>query len=189
MVTSPQGFPRPTVEQLLSGVARLAGHRAIVMRLNSLLEDEASGVSELVAVLRLDAGLCAQVVSAANTVFFRGGLPVSSVDEAVIRVGVWEVRRLLLGTIAFELTTTGLRFYGLPPGDLWNRSLACALAMDALGQEKRRSTDVCYTIGLLRAIGLIVIDRWTSRRENAHVPLLGDAFSQGLGERERAIVG
>jgi HD-like signal output (HDOD) protein len=177
------------VEQLLAGVSKLAGHRAIVMRLNSLLEDEASGVAELVAVLRLDAGLCAQVVSAANTVFFRGGLPVSSVDEAVIRVGVWEVRRLLLGSIAFELTATGLRFYGLPPGELWNRSLACALAMDALGQETRRSTDVCYTIGLLHAIGLIVVDRWMARRENTQVALLGEAFSPDLGARERARIG
>jgi HD-like signal output (HDOD) protein len=189
MAASPQAPLRPTVEQLLAGVARLAGHRSIVMRLNSLLEDESSGVAELTAVLRLDAGLCAQVVTAANTVLFRGGLPVSSVDEAVIRVGVWEVRRLLLGSIAFELTATGLRFYGLPPGEMWSRSLACALAMDALGQETRRSTDVCYTIGLLHAIGLIVVDRWASRPENLRVPPLGHAFASGLGERERALIG
>jgi HD-like signal output (HDOD) protein len=61
--------------------------------------------------------------------------------------------------------------------------------MDALGQETRRSTDVCYTIGLLHSVGLIVVDRWAARRENARLMPLAQPFGPGLGERERAVVG
>lgn len=189
MVTAPGPRAFPSAEHILAGVTRIAEHRQVVLRLNSLLDDESRGVEELVSVIKLDAGLCMRVVSAANTVFFRGGLPVASVDEAIIRVGVWEVRRLLLGSIACELMGSGLKFYGVAPGVLWHRSLSCALAMDALGQEARRSTDVCYTIGLLHGVGLVAVERWTARPANAGLRPIGFSGGPDLGERERRVIG
>lgn len=189
MHTAPPQDTRPAVAELLEGLHKVSGHQRVLLRLNAFLADEDGGFQQLVEILRLDPGLSARVISAANTAYFRGGLLAGSVDEAVVRIGVMEVSRLLLGSIAFELTSGRLPSYGLAPGDLWNRSLVCALAMHALGQEARRSTDVCHTIGLMHGLGMIVIDRWITRTRPRQLAPLGDPEAPGLSERERELVG
>lgn len=157
----------PSREQLLSCVPKISGNREVLLALNELLADEERGPQELVALLRLDAGLASRVIAAANTVYFRGGLPVGSIEEAVIRLGWDKVRQLLLQSMAYEMMAGSLRVYGLAAGTLWNQSLACAIAMDELGQAAHRSSGLCYTIGLLHAVGLVVVNQWLTREAAA----------------------
>lgn len=179
----------PTREDLLHGISKISGHRQVLIQLNATLADDASSTQDIVALVRLDTGLTARVITSANSILFGRGLPVGSVEEAVIRVGVREIRRLLLRSITYELTGGALRSYGLARGDLWNRSLACALAMEMLARELKRSEDVCHTMGLMHGVGMIVIDQWLARTADDPTISLGDPYSARLGEREVSLVG
>ena len=161
---NPDSRTVPSLDELIAGFAKISGHAAVLSRLNEVLDDEDAGAADLISVLRVDVGLTARVIAAANTVYFRRGSRVASVEEAVIRVGMAQIRRLLLGSIAYELTTGPMRAYGFGPGEVWARSLACAVAMEMLAEETQRSGDACRTIGLMHALGMIVIDRWVTQR-------------------------
>ena len=183
-------YPVPTMDDLLSGISKISGHREVLVRLNRLLDDEKSGPMEFVEILRLDPGLSARVISAANTVFFRGGSPVSSIDEAVIRIGVEQVRRLLLESISFEMMAGPLRSYALPAGELWARAIRCALSMSTLSEIVNRSSDVCYTVGLLHCVGMVVIDRWEESSDSGRrAPPFAELHGTDLWNKERAIAG
>ncbi len=160
----------------------------MLIRLNWMLEDEMRGAGDLVDLLRMDPGLSARVISAANTALFRGGSPVSGVEEAVVRIGVWEIRRLLLSSIMREMTLGALKIYHLAPGALWNRSLLTALAMEALAAAAGRSPDACYTTGLLHCAGMIVIDRWLTEKSPFRLPRI-DPDDPLAAERERELLG
>lgn len=179
----------PTMDDLLSGISKISGHREVLVRLNRLLGDENSGSTEFVETLRLDPGLSARVIAAANTVFFRGGSPVLSIDEAVIRVGVEQIRRLLLESISFEMMAGPLRSYGLPAGELWAQSICCAISMSTLSKLVNRSADVLYTVGLLHSVGMVVIDRWHESSGSSRRPPFMELQGAELWKQERAIVG
>lgn len=182
-------YPVPTIDDLLAGISKISGHREVLVRLNRLLDDENSGPMEFVETLRLDPGLSARVIAAANTVFFRGGSPVLSIDEAVIRVGVEQIRRLLLESISFEMMAGPLRSYGLPAGELWAQSICCALSMSTLSTLVNRSADVCYTVGLLHSVGMVVINRWLESSGSSRRPEFMELHRTDLWKKERAIVG
>jgi HD-like signal output (HDOD) protein len=177
------------MDELLSGVAKISGHREVLVRLNRLLGDENSGPMEFVETLRLDPGLSARVIAAANTVYFRGGSPVSSIDEAVIRVGVEQIRQLLLESISFEMMAGPLRSYAIPAGELWAQSICCALSMATLSKIVNRSSDVCYTIGLLHSVGMVVIDRWEEKSGSGRRAAFAGLDGSELWRKERAVAG
>lgn len=189
MVIPAEKAAHPTLDDLLAGLAKVSGHRQVLLRLNEFLSNDDGGLQDLVAILQMDPGLSARVISAANTAYFRGGLLAASVDEAVVRVGLSEVCRLLLDSTTYELTSGALRSYALAAGDLWSRSLACGIAMDMLARELRRSRDICHTIGLLHALGMIVVDRWLVSHELQREAHFGDTWSSSIAARERELVG
>lgn len=184
-----QPIELPTIDELLREFSEISGHHLLIARVNSLLNNDSSGVQDLVAILKLDAGLSARVILAANTVYFHSGARIGSIDEAVFRVGQWEVKRLLLNSIAFELTGGPLRVYGIPRGEAWNHSLACALAMESLARETDSNSDACYTIGLMYPLGLVIVDRWLTRHGFPTGEILGEPGAPRTASRERQIVG
>lgn len=179
----------PSLDELIAGFSKVSGHAAVLLRLNEVLDDDDSGLADLIAVLRVDVGLTARVIAAANTVYFRRGSRVASVEEAVIRVGVAQIRRLLLGSIAYELTTGPLRAYGLGSGEVWVRALACAVAMETLAEETQRSGDACRTIGLMHPLGMIVIDRWVTQHAPRGSVLARASDDSAIEQFELAQVG
>jgi HD-like signal output (HDOD) protein len=186
---SAQPIELPTIDELLQEFSEISGHHLLIARINSLLNNDSSGVQDLVAILKLDAGLSARVILAANTVYFHSGARIGSIDEAVFRVGQWEVKRLLLNSIAFELTGGPLRAYGIPRGEAWNHSLACALAMESLAREVDGNSDACYTIGLMYPLGLVIVDRWLSQHGFPKEEVLGEPGTPRTSSRERKVIG
>ena len=186
---SAQPVELPTIDELLAEFSEISGHHLLLARVNSLLNNDSSGVQDLVAILKLDAGLSARVILAANTVYFHSGARIGSIDEAVFRVGQWEVKRLLLNSIAFELTGGPLRAYGILRGEAWNRSLACALAMESLSREVDGNSDACYTIGLMYPLGLVIVDRWLTQHGFPDDEVLGEPGASRTPNRESEMVG
>jgi HD-like signal output (HDOD) protein len=179
----------PELSELFEGVTKVSGHREVLVRLNGMLEDESCGSTDLVEVLQMDPGLAARVITAANTVHFRGGNPVASVLEAVVRVGVQEIRRLLLSSMVRELAAGALRSYGLAPGALWRRSVMGAISMEVLAKAVSRSTDVCYTAGLMHNVGMVIVDGWLGKRSDGRPARIGDIDALDITLREKEAIG
>ncbi|WP_442888914.1 HDOD domain-containing protein [Congregicoccus parvus] len=177
------------METLLAGVSKISGQRQVLIRLNWMLEDETRGARDLVELLRMDQGLSARVIAISNTALYRGGDAVSTVEEAVVRIGVWEIRRVLMSSIMREMTLGALRVYNLAPGALWGRSLLVAVGMAALTEETGAAADQCYTTGLLHGAGLIVIDRWLCEKHPLRLPRVGSYDDPCRAARERELIG
>jgi HD-like signal output (HDOD) protein len=114
-------------------------------------------------MIKLDLGLIGRVLSWSNTVALSVGY----------RIGYREVNRLLLESITHRLLVRPLRCYGLAPGVIWRESLVCAFAMEILAERTRRSQDTAYTLGLLHAVGMIVIGH-EMEAEKVSRPFLAD---------------
>src|SRR5690349_3873186 len=101
----------------------------LVPRLLLLLdESENASSDDLADLIRVDAGLTADLLGVCNSAYFGASTRVETVHEAIFRLGLREIYRVLLKVISMPLMTSPQPEYGLDEANLWNHSLAVATA-------------------------------------------------------------
>lgn len=177
-----------TLDEVVRDLEHLPSAPRVLPRLKQLLSDGNTAMGEVVEMVRLDPGIAARVLQFGNSAYFSHGLRCYTVDEAVHRVGYAQIYELVATAVASQVLERPLAAYGMEADDLWQNSIACALAAEELADQLSADRNVAYTIGLLHSIGMVAIDDWAARRQ----PALRFA-SKGLPleacEAERATLG
>lgn len=177
-----------TPADIVRGLKNLPSSPKVVPRLKELLGDGNSSMDEIVALVRLDAGIAARVLVTANSAYFSMGARCTTVDQAVKRVGYDRIYELVSYAVASQVLVRPVEAYGLEADDLWKMSVACALAADALAEHTLLDRSVAYTTGLLHAVGMVAIDEWALRTgKKVFFKTLG--FPREAVEAERATLG
>ena len=130
----------------------------VLPRLQSLLLAENTSISDIVDLVMLDPGLAARIIQSASSAIY-GRPPVTSLGEALARLGSDEVYRVTAAFALSKFLNRPLRCYGVSQTEYWRRSLACALVMVDLAPASGLDERVAYTVGLLHALGMVFIDR------------------------------
>jgi HD-like signal output (HDOD) protein len=153
------GSIAPTRENILTTAKTLPAAPQILAGLCELLQEVNTGLDEIATQIRLDPALAARVIRISNSVVFGGGGRIGSVDEAVNRVGFGELLRLVGAATAANLVDRALGSYGIPAEKLRENLLLHALAAEAVGMYAEVDVRTAYAGGLLRGIGMMVLDR------------------------------
>jgi len=160
----------------------------VLPRLKQLLCDGNTAMNEVVEMVRLDPGIAARVLQFGNSAHFSQGLRCYTVEEAVNRVGYDQIYELVATAVASQVLVRPLASYSLEADALWENSIACALAAEALSRHVGTDQNISYTVGLLHSVGMVAIDDWVSRNR----PMLR-FIDKGLPlescEQERALLG
>jgi putative nucleotidyltransferase with HDIG domain len=129
----------------------------LLPRLLVLLDDPEINSDTLADIIRVDAGLTANVLRVANSSAFGGGTKIDSLPQAIIRLGLREIYRLL-ATIIASPNVMSLDGFGFERVDLWQHSVSSAIAAQLIAQHiTGPDTEVAYTTGLLHDIGKVVM--------------------------------
>ena len=154
----------PTREVLLSAARKLPAAPQVLGGLCELLQDVNTDLDQIAEEIRMDAALAGRVIKLSNSVVFGGAGQVGSVEDAVSRVGFSEVIRLVGAATVAGLVDRALECYKLPADQMRESLLMHALAAEMLagfcGIERRTA----YVGGLLRGIGMMVLERFARDR-------------------------
>lgn len=154
-------------EKLLETARTLPAAPQVLAALGELLEDMNADISEVGDLLKRDAALTARVIRMGNSVIFGAGGGVGSLDEAVNRVGFGEIYRIVGAAATASLADRALAFYGIEAETLRESLLFHAIASEELAQAAGLDARPAYTAGLLRALGMMVLDRVARERLTA----------------------
>lgn len=146
-------------EHVLRVAQKLPASPQIFCRLGSLLNDVNADMTKVINLISIDSSLTGRVIMLSNSVYFRGGQPVQSLDEAIGRVGFREVHRMVGVAMTEQMFKGGLPAYKLTAEQVWENSVATALAMEVLAREVSEEEASAYTLGLLRSVGKLVLGR------------------------------
>jgi HD-like signal output (HDOD) protein len=144
-------------DRLLDLANRLPAAPQIMAQLSRLLHDPSVDLEQIGALLRRDAALAVRILRVANSAAFRGEVGVSSIEEALQRVGFSEVYRLAGIAAVNQLGETPMSAYGLTSGLLGRNALFTALACESLAKRAGADSRAAYTVGLFRSIGKLVL--------------------------------
>lgn len=170
----------------------------VLPRLLEILRDDRASIEDVVALIKVDAGMAARVLQIANSAYYSGGNETRcpTMEEAVYRVGLVKVYELVAFAATSQLLLRTLKVYGLDPDQMWQRAVTCALAAERLAARLDADFNIAYTVGLLHSLGLVAIDAWaeatqsTVRLRMEAVPLEStDAEKRHLGFTNASVAG
>ncbi len=171
---------------ILLHAGKLPAAPQVLGGLCELLQDVNTDLEQIAEQVRMDPALSARVIRMSNSVVFGGRGAVASVDEAVSRVGFSEIVRLVGVATVAGLVDRSLTAYGLTADRLRESLLLHALASEAIAGETSVEPHTAYAGGLLRGIGMMVLDR-VARGRDAKAPNYDPAkfTSYAAWERQR----
>lgn len=175
-------------ETLLSVASTLPADLRVLSKLAEILRDPNSELDDIATLLRRDVALAARIVRISNSAAYGGGRTVSSVEEAVNRVGFGEVLKLVGTATAGRLSESALVCYDISAKLLRDNMLYGAFAAEALARPAGIDPRVAYNAGLVRAVGMMVLDR-IGRRDPASTPLFTPTRWPEFGAWEVSVFG
>lgn len=145
-------------QAILRGTDTLPVAPAVVTRVTALMSDPSVTAAGLEEAIKLDPVLTANLIQAANSVFRGAGQRISTLREAVDRVGVHRLLEVAVGSSLRRRLPSRIPGYGISAEKFWIHCVAVATVAEALAKETRLpSADMAFTAGLLHDIGQIVI--------------------------------
>lgn len=155
----------PLKDHILRLAQKLPTSPQIFGKLCLLLDDLNADAENVVNLISIDAGLTSRVLRLSNSVFFRGSLSVQSLDEAIGRVGFHEVHKIVGIAMTEQAFKDGLPSYHLTAKEIFENSVATALAMELIARAAAEDEHEAYTVGLLRQIGKLVLGRLLEKEQ------------------------
>jgi len=158
MVSAPV-CKRFEMQSLVVYAAKLPPAPQVFGRLVTAINDGDCSLDRMAELVRLDATITAQLLRVANSVLFGFRTQATSAEEAVLRVGLKELHRIVGLCAAAAAFQSDMAVYATDSGGLWNNGVTTAVAMERLCQATGGDAALGYTAGLIRSIGKMVLAR------------------------------
>jgi len=178
-----------TVERLVAALKPLPPVAHVLARLQRLLVDANSGMDDIADLIRLDPALATRVIRISNSAWFKRGLPCSTIEEAVNRVGFREVYRVVAVVASNAMVAEPLVAYGRDALMMWRESISCAFAAEILAERLGEEMSVAYMSGLLHTIGRLPINQYVLSLSDPCKPLAEESFPREHSGAEYALLG
>lgn len=176
-------------EKIISRIEDLPAMPASAARLLTLLQDPDVEMSDLVSALQLDPGLTTNILRWANSVYFGGQYTISSVKDALVRLGLKRMNQVILASVAAPIVSKPVKGYALGAGCLLQHSIMVAMGTEILGRRlKLKLPDYAFTAGLLHDLGKVVLGTILDVSTQPILSLLAEGHVT-FDEAERQILG
>jgi RNA polymerase sigma-70 factor (ECF subfamily) len=153
-------------ERILEIARTLPPAPRVFAELDKLLRDTNSGLDEISALIKRDSTLVGHIIRVSNSTFYGGEQPTGSVEEAVVRIGFQEVFRVVGQVAMAKLAERPLTSYGIDTDQLREHMLHTAFVCEHLAAECGIDPRSAYTAGLMRPLGILVLDRLAEQYGN-----------------------
>jgi putative nucleotidyltransferase with HDIG domain len=168
-------------ERVANGKFELPHLPSTSMVVMDLAANPSSEISEIVQSLSTDPVLSTRLLRLANSALYATQQPVETLHEAVMRVGMRELRSLIFALSMRQVVfrTQHLTTYA---EETWRQSYSVGVVARAIGPKLGMEGDKAFLIGLLHDVGKISLLAMMQREiENAHdasPALVGRVFLQ-----------
>ncbi|MBA4136834.1 MAG: hypothetical protein C0518_05910 [Opitutus sp.] len=156
----------------------------LLAELGRLVREPSTDAREVVALLRRDSALVSRVLRMANSAAYARAEPIGAIEDAVVAIGFGEVHRLVGALASVQLSDEPLHLHGVSGIAYRSNALFTATLMEELGARANLDAHACYTVGLLRSLGKLVLER-AAKREEAPIPSFAASGETDVAAWER----
>jgi HD-like signal output (HDOD) protein/DNA-binding response OmpR family regulator len=168
---------RSAIVEMLSKQGELTGFSPTVTQVLTITSNPNCSMESVARAVSQDQAVALKILKLANSPIYAHGDRVDSVQKAVLRIGIQNIRQTVLnigvverfGSLAFERHMSTPLF--------WEHSIACGLIAAALAHAlKQPEPDIAFTAGLFHDLGRIILSEGLGE---TYVKVLDTAASLG----------
>ena len=153
-------YSHSEIRRRIDACPKLASLQSINRALAGLVNSEQSFNSQIAEIIRRDPSLTARLLRMVNSVYFGLSAKVNNIEEAVLYLGLRQIRELSMATpVIEELERIGGAATKLPWREMWKHSIGTAI----MTREILATTtlliddDTDYIVGLLHKVGKVIM--------------------------------
>ena len=148
-----------------------------VVKLATMLSAGESDVDEITKVIRFDPALTVRLLRLANSAFSGAAVAITTVNEAVSRLGTARILSLAVAAHTRPLMRIQVRAYGYQEGELWRHSVITMLVAELIPKVCKATVPAASaTAALLHDIGKLAMAAFL---DPDILDLLGRAQNEG----------
>ncbi len=144
--------------RIVASIEELPPMPGVVTHVLQMLSDPECSMAELTRALSQDQSLVVRLIKVSNSALYGSSRKISTLSQAVTRMGTRIVRNLVLAAFTQSLFPVNRSSIGLWAQSLWQHSKECALASRRIAEAVHyHDPEEAFVGGLLHDIGKLVI--------------------------------
>lgn len=153
-------YSEKSIRLRIQNCPKLASLRSIHQSINRLINTEGSYTEEIAEAIRMDPTLATRLLKLVNSVFFSLSYKVTNIEDAIIYLGLRQIKELALATpIIEELDILRQKNANFSWQSFWQHSIGVAMMTRELLNAVNISflDEMDYLAGLVHNVGKLVI--------------------------------
>lgn len=146
-------LPRSEIVQRLEECAELKGLSPAVSQVLRLTGTDHCSIEQVAKAISQDHAIALKVLKLANSAVYTRGEPVDSVQLAVSRIGLGQIRQTVLNLSVIDQFNTHGSSEHINLGQFWEHAIAVGMIAAELAHALELDTDTAFTMGLLHDVG------------------------------------
>ncbi len=175
--------------EIIARIQTVPSIPTVIAKIEQMLNNPDVSFKALSDLIKYEPGLTANILKIANSAYFGFKQKISSVQQAIVRLGTERVHELAIASSLAPIAHSSVKGYDLPAGELWKHSILIALGGEQIAKMKGiKPPDSVFTTGLLLDIGKIVLGTFVEIDVN---PIMDLAFKKKIpfDVAERRVLG
>jgi HD-like signal output (HDOD) protein len=148
------------LNKILDSIQDVPTLPSIANKVIQAINDPQSNAKVIADIIKYDPALTARLLKVGNSAYYAGYSPCASVQNAITRMGLLQIRRLVFSISildAFDKYAAS----GFNIKDFWKHSIAVAYNTRTIGRIACfRDTEELFTAGLLHDLGMLIIIKY-----------------------------
>jgi putative nucleotidyltransferase with HDIG domain len=140
-----------------------------------VMNDANSSFNQLFSIVRYDQAISSKIISIANSTYYSRRVPVTSLERAMVMVGLEEIKRIIMCLVFMKGITTRWRLEQDDIAAIWGHSLTVAYAAKTLSTKMNvEDPERAFTVSVIHDIGKLIFYTFGDRyRKIANEARLG----------------
>jgi putative nucleotidyltransferase with HDIG domain len=177
------------LEQLVHHVENLPALPDTTVKVIRLADDPNASVREIGQIIAMDMAFTSRVLTIANSAYYGMSRSISTVNEAVLVLGMTALRNLAVAAATYETLNKEMAGYCLPAGQLWKHSVECAVAAQIIAKQTGKvKMDEAFVAGLLHDVGKVILNLYVGPQFEA-IRALSELDDMPFYMAERMVLG
>lgn len=190
--------PKVQIKSLLGKIDDFPPLPTVVSKVIQINADPRSCIDDMQRVIQAELALTTSILKLANSSFFGFSRQISTLHEALVALGMNEVKNLILAKTMFQaFKVTRKKTDIFKPLELWKHSFFCALATKTIAETVGENKNEFFIAGLIHDIGKLVMYQeshiyeklLSMTEEKEHLVLYSAQIEQELLDMDHGVLG
>jgi len=148
------------IDTIIQGIEKVPTLPIVSRKIMEVTGDENASFKKLVAIVEKDQSLAVKILKVANSAFYGLLSRVTSLERALVVLGINQVKSLVLGASVYKFFSDDKE----SPFDrtrFWKHAIICSQVAQLLGKHfKIGKDDSLFLAGLIHDVGKVVLDQY-----------------------------